>query len=455
MNKIQIFRHAQTPAITPDDIVINGEFHSSHTIYEIAQKATAEYVVLLTKKCAISLGFRCLERFLQIAESNSASLFYSDYYQEKNGEVLPYQTIDYQLGSVRDDFDFGAILFIRTSALKSNLPAENLQFSALYDLRLKLSQTHLPVRINEYLYKEQELDLRLSGEKQFDYVSPQNRAAQIEMEQVFTQHLKKINAFLPQRVKKINFSAENIPVEASVIIPVRNRAKTVADAVKSALRQKADFSFNIIVVDNHSTDGTSEILAALSAENQQVIHLIPDRHDLGIGGCWQFAIENPVCGKFAVQLDSDDVYQSENTLHDIVSAFYRENCAMVVGSYTITDFAMKTLLPGLIDHKEWTDLNGHNNALRINGLGAPRAFFTPLLRQIGFPNTSYGEDYALGLRFSREYRIGRIFHSIYLCRRWEGNSDSAISNDQINRNNAYKDFLRTQEILARQKINSL
>lgn len=260
-----------------------------------------------------------------------------------------------------------------------------------------------------------------------------------------------MGAYLPPVKRTIDVGTEDFQYEASVIIPVRNRVRTIDDAIRSVLEQETSFPFNLIIIDNHSTDGTSEIIEHYQ-NNSKVIHLIPERTDLGIGGCWNLGINHPQCGRFAVQLDSDDLYSSPNTLQTIVDKFHQEQCAMVIGSYRMTDFALQTLPPGVIDHNEWTDENGHNNALRINGLGAPRAFYTPLLRQIRVPNTSYGEDYALGLAFSRNYRIGRIYDVLYLCRRWEGNSDAALSIEKVNLNNSYKDSLRTLEIKIRQTM---
>jgi glycosyltransferase involved in cell wall biosynthesis len=241
-------------------------------------------------------------------------------------------------------------------------------------------------------------------------------------------------------------------MEASVIIPVRNRVRTIEDAVRSALDQETNFKYNVIVVDNHSTDGTTDILNHFH-HNERLVHIIPERDDLGIGGCWDLAINHPKCGRFAVQLDSDDLYSGPDTLQKIVDKFYEEQCGMVIGSYRMTDFQLNTLPPGVIDHKEWTDENGHNNALRVNGLGAPRAFYTPLLRSIGMPNVSYGEDYAVGLAISRNYHIGRIYEPVYLCRRWEGNSDSSLSIEKLNANNTYKDSIRTREFIIRQSIS--
>ncbi|MDO4802039.1 MAG: DUF4922 domain-containing protein, partial [Prevotellaceae bacterium] len=360
-------------------------------------------------------------------------------------------------GSVRNDFDFGSLLLIRTNLLHAYIasqPAEY-KFAALYDLRLFLSRNGTIFHLNEYLYTEVELDLRESGQKQFDYVNPANREVQIEMEKACTEHLRAINALVDTtQYHTSNFLEQDFPVEASVIIPVRNREKTIADAVRSAMNQQTDFEYNIIVADNFSTDRTTEILTSLVDEcGGKLIHLIPDRRDLGIGGCWNMAINDSRCGRFAVQLDSDDLYSSANTLQTIVNAFYEQQAAMIIGSYRMCDFNLNTLPPGIIDHKEWTAENGANNALRINGLGAPRAFFTPLLRKIQMPNTSYGEDYAMGLIFSRNFKIGRIFSELYLCRRWDGNSDAALSIEKLNANNLYKDQLRTMEIIARTMQN--
>ena len=383
-------------------------------------------------------------------------MVYADHYKTIKGERTPHPVIDYQLGSVRDDFDFGSLLMFRTDYLKraiNEIEAEKeYQHSALYALRLALSRYGELTHIREFLYTETEIDLRKSGEKQFDYVDPRNRQVQIEREEVFTRHLKKIGAYLKPSMMTVDLKEGEFSHEASIIIPVRNRARTINDAIRSVLEQETSFPFNLIIIDNHSTDGTSEIIEQYKNDNR-VIHLIPERTDLGIGGCWNLGINHPQCGRFAIQLDSDDLYSSPHTLQTIVDKFYKEQCAMVIGSYRMTDFTLQALPPGVIDHKEWTDENGHNNALRINGLGAPRAFFTPLLRKIRVPNTSYGEDYALGLAFSRQYRIGRIYDVLYLCRRWEGNSDAALSIEKINQNNNYKDSLRTLEIKLRQAMN--
>lgn len=431
-------------------------FKSTDSIRVIAEHTESDYVLLVTKPVEINLGLYSLERFLKIAQDTQAGMLYSNYYEVKNNKTQLHPTIDYQPGSIRDDFDFGPLLFINTKALKNAVFSmkEDYSFSGLYDLRLNISRSHLILRIPEYLYTSSEPDLRNSGEKQFDYVNPDNRSIQIEMEKVATDHLKKINAFLRPTFKTVDLMKSSFDTEASIIIPVKNRIKTIGDAVESALKQITNFRFNIIVVDNHSTDGTTEFLKALSAKHEQLIHIIPSREDLLIGGCWNEAINNKSCDKFAVQLDSDDVYYDENTLQKIIDTFYREKCAMVIGSYILTDFSLNQIPPGLIDHKEWSNDNGPNNALRINGLGAPRAFYTPLLREIIIPNVSYGEDYYLGITISREYKIGRIYEPIYFCRRWEENTDSLLDINKLNLNNLYKDRLRTFEILTRQKMNT-
>lgn len=434
--------------------VITDRLESSNTIVSIAENTDADYVMICTRHTTIGWGNNTLERFLRVADDTDAVMVYADHYKMVEGKMEKHPVIDYQSGSLRDDFDFGSLWCIKAQALADYIAQtdrEEYQFAALYDLRLYLSRVGEIFHLNEFLYSEAELDTRKSGEKQFDYVNPRNREVQIEMEKACTQHLGKVGALIDTTFyRQPDFGEQDFEYEASVIIPVFNREKTVADAVKSALGQKANFKFNVIVVNNHSTDRTGEILDELKADN--LIQIVPKRTDLGIGGCWNEAINSSFCGKFAVQLDSDDLYSSPKTLQKIVDAFYKQKAAMIIGSYRMCDFALNTLPPGLIDHKEWTDENGCNNALRINGLGAPRAFFTPLVRQIQFPNTSYGEDYALGLAFSRRYRIGRIYEELYLCRRWGGNSDAALSVEKVNANNLYKDRLRTMELKARQHM---
>ena len=435
------------------------------TLRWIASKASAPYLLLYTKYDTLQLGYYALTRMLTIAEDSNALMLYADHYialpQRGSREGA---LIDYQIGSVRDDFQMGSLLLIRTSALKEYIEQAkevSYRFAALYDFRLFVSRKMLPVHADEFLYTEIEQDTRLSGQKQFDYVDPRNRDRQIEMEQACTAHIKAIGAYLaPETFQDIDFSEGEFAVEASVIIPVRNRERTIEDAIRSALEQETSFSFNVIVIDNHSTDGTTEKIRQIAKSlplggdgEGSLIHIIPERNDLGIGGCWNTAVHHPQVGRFVVQLDSDDLYSSPQTLQQMVDAFREQQAAMVIGSYRMCDFQLNTLPPGLIDHKEWTPDNGRNNALRINGLGAPRAFYTPVLRELQIPNTSYGEDYALGLMISRRYHIGRLYHEVYLCRRWEGNSDAALSQDKINKNNTYKDHLRTLEILARQQLN--
>lgn len=434
--------------------VITDRLESSNTIVSIAENTDADYVMICTRHTTIGWGNNTLERFLRVADDTDAVMVYADHYKMVEGKMEKHPVIDYQSGSLRDDFDFGSLWCIKAQALADYIAQpdrEEYQFAALYDLRLYLSRVGEIFHLNEFLYSEAELDTRKSGEKQFDYVNPHNREVQIEMEKACTQHLGKVGALIDTTFyRQPDFGEQDFEYEASVIIPVFNREKTVADAVKSALGQKASFKFNVIVVNNHSTDRTGEILDELKVDN--LIQIVPERTDLGIGGCWNEAINSSFCGKFAVQLDSDDLYSSPKTLQKIVDAFYKQKAAMIIGSYRMCDFDLNTLPPGLIDHKEWTDENGCNNALRINGLGAPRAFFTPLVRQIQFPNISYGEDYALGLAFSRRYRIGRIYDELYLCRRWGGNSDAALSVEKVNANNLYKDRLRTMELKARQHM---
>ena len=426
----------------------------SNTLMSIAENAKADYALLVTKGTRLTLGQHSLDRMLRAASDSDAAMVYADHYSLEDGQQVRHPSIDYFPGSIRDDFDFGSVLLVKTSLLHTfamQAGEHDYQYAGLYALRLFLSREGQLFHLNEFLYTEEETDLRASSVKQFDYVNPRNREVQLEMEHAATAHLAAIDAKIdPSFNRRPDFNEQDFEVEASVVIPVYNREKTILDAVNSALGQKANFKYNVIVVDNHSTDRTTELLDSL--HDERLIHIIPERYDLGIGGCWNVAINDDRCGRFAVQLDSDDLYSSPKTLQQIVEAFYKQNAAMVVGSYRMCDFELNTLPPGLIDHKEWTDENGPNNALRINGLGAPRAFFTPLLRQIQFPNTSYGEDYALGLIFSRHYRIGRIYTELYLCRRWGGNSDAALSIEKINANNLYKDRLRTLEIQARQQM---
>ncbi len=442
------------PALPGCEVLVVPALNCSAAIQAVATHSDATYTLLYTKYTTLSMSYFALERMARLAEDSNAGMVYADHYQVIAGEQKNAPVIDYQFGSLRDDFNFGSVLFFKASALKEAAARmkANYQFAGLYDLRLKLSQKEALVHINEYLYSEIENDNRKSGEKIFDYVDPKNRGVQIEMEQACTEHLKEIGGYLAPEFEKIAFEAGNFEYEASVIIPVRNRIRTIRDAISSVLKQKTNFKFNLIIIDNHSTDGTTEAIREYAAD-ERLIHIIPNRNDLGIGGCWNMGVHHEKCGKFAIQLDSDDVYKDEKTLQTMVNAFYEQNCAMVVGTYMMTDFMMNMIAPGIIDHKEWTPENGRNNALRINGLGAPRAFYTPVLRDVKVPNTSYGEDYALGLNISRRFQIGRVYEVVYLCRRWDDNSDASLDIVKMNGHNLYKDRIRTWELQARVAMN--
>ena len=432
----------------------------TETLRSIAEAVSQKYILIYTKDTPLEMGMFALDRIVSIAEDTGADMLYADHYkliskEDGTSERKRHPLIECQKGALRDDFDFGSVLVFRSTSFKRAVRAmeSDYEFCALYDLRLRMKNI---VHVNEYLYTEIETDARKSGEKQFDYVDPKNREVQIEMEKVCTAHLKRVGAWLEPKFldPDVNdFGQDEFPVKASVVIPVFNRIRTVRDAVRSALSQVCSFPYNVIVVDNHSTDGTTELLEELAADDDRLVHVIPARYDLGIGGCWNLAVHHEECGEYAVQLDSDDVYSGADTLQKIVDAFALQKCAMVVGTYQMTDFQMNPIPPGIIDHKEWTEDNGRNNALRVNGLGAPRAFWTPLLRRLNLPNTSYGEDYALGLRISRDYRIGRIYDVLYCCRRWDGNSDAALDIEKVNANNLYKDRIRTWELEARIRMN--
>jgi hypothetical protein len=429
-------------------------FNSTLTVKELARNISTPFVLLYTKTLPLDLGQNALSRMVQVCEGSGAGMVYSDYYEMKTNSLIPHPVNEYQAGSLRDDFDFGSLLLFRTQAFNTAAEQmdEEFELAGLYDLRLKVSQRYKLVHLPEFLYTELELDTRESGEKLFDYVDPRNRFKQIEMEKACTAHLKAVGAWLSPNFSNITFSSSNFEYEASVIIPVRNRARTISDAIKSVLSQKTDFEFNLIIVDNYSTDGTAELIQTFADSDERVINVIPARKDLGIGGCWNEAINHPACGKFAIQLDSDDLYIDDGVIQRIVNYFYEQNCAMVVGSYQMVNFKLEEIPPGLIDHREWTPENGRNNALRINGLGAPRAFYTPVLRELQIPNVSYGEDYALGLAISRYYQIGRIYDPLYLCRRWEENSDSSLDISRLNAHNFYKDKIRSIELWARQQL---
>jgi hypothetical protein len=424
--------------------------NAGSTMKKIAAKTTTPYALLVLHDTGIEFGQFALERLASVAEATGEGMVYSDYNESKGGSTASHPLIDYQEGSLRDDFEFGSVVALESSALKSAAKETgSYRHAGFYALRLAISRKKGIFRIAENLYTKSEPDVRKEGVKLFDYVDPKNRAAQLEMEKAATQHLKKIGAWLRPGRGPVDLDEGKFPVTASIIIPVRNRANTIGDAVASALRQQASFAFNVIVVDNHSTDGTTDILRTFAMRDPRLVHVIPSRGDLGIGGCWNEAVQNPACGRFAAQLDSDDLYLDESTLSRIVDRFLKDHCAMVVGTYRMTDIKLRDIPPGIIDHREWTSENGPNNALRVNGFGAPRAFFTPILRNVKIPNVSYGEDYAVGLAVSRSYRVGRIYEPIYLCRRWEGNSDADPGIAKVNLNNWYKDKVRTIEIRAR------
>jgi len=427
-------------------------------INKILGDVTSNYLLLVLPGQRVVLGQRAIERFLSVARDSGAAMVYSDFLDDVGGEFSAHPLIDYQQGSIRDSFDFGSLLLLNRSAVDKALRLygevdRGVRWGGLYDLRLKLSEVSEIRRIPEPLYARVPSDRRASGERQFDYVDPRQRDYQIEMEEIATRHLKRVGAYLSPDFEPLPETIEEFPVKASVVIPVRNRERTVREAVLSALSQQVAFDFNVIVVDNHSTDRTTEILSGLSREHEKLVHLVPGRRDLGIGGCWNEAVFSDHCGRYAVQLDSDDLYSGTDALEKMIAKFDEGPYAMVIGSYTIVDFDLNPIPPGLIDHREWTRENGRNNALRINGLGAPRAFLVPVLRRSGLPNTSYGEDYAAALRISRSYEIGRIYESIYYARRWEGNSDAALPLAVSNRYDAYKDGLRSVELLARKRMN--
>ena len=431
-----------------------ASFRSTAAVRRMAATATAPFTMIYTKTTDLSFGNFALERLLSVAEDSSAAMVYADHFNETDGVRSFAPVIDCQFGSLRDDFDFGSVMLYRTSVLKEAVAGmdEEYDHAALYDLRLRVSRIGTLVHVNEYLYYEIETDTRKSGEKQFDYVDPRNRAVQVEMEKACTSHLKAIGGYLEPEFKHIEFSDEGFEYEASVVIPCKNRVRTIGDALRSALGQKTSFKFNVIVVDDNSDDGTVDVIKSFLPD-PRLVYIAQDKTYHAIGGNWNAAIHHPSCGRFALQLDSDDLYHDENTVQKFVDAFYAQNCAMVVGTYRMVDFNMETLPPGIIDHREWTPENGRNNALRINGLGAPRGFYVPMLRQINFPTTKYGEDYAVGLRVSREYQIGRIYDVLYDCRRWEGNSDAALDIEKVNANNTYKDRIRTWELQARIRLN--
>lgn len=446
--------------IVNDITIVETSMRESDTVRMMAEIAKTPYTLFFLKSQYIRMGFLALERMVQVAEMTGAGMVYADHYNVSlDGKRAEAPVIDYQMGSLRDDFDFGSAILFRTDALKEAAARMTADYEAagLYDLRLKVAQKYRVEHINEFLYSEVELDTRKTGEKLFDYVDPRNRAAQIEMEKSCTEYLKEVGAYLRPQFKEVTLEEGDFAVEASIMIPVRNRIATIHDAIRSALSQETTFKYNVFVVENgpecHSTDGTTEAIDEYK-DDPRVIHIIPTRNDIGVGGSWNMAAHHPQCGRFIVQLDSDDVYSGTDTLQKMVEAFYAQRCAMIIGAYMLTDIDLNMLPPGKIDHREWTPDNGRNNALRINGLGAPRAFFTPVLRQVNLPNVNYGEDYALGLAISRHYQIGRIYDVLYNCRRWDDNSDGDLSIEKNNRNNLYKDRIRTWELMARMALNA-
>lgn len=441
--------------LTGCELVKVDNLQSTKTISTIKDNSNTPFSLFITQDTEIDFGYFSLERFISVAEMTAAGIYYSDYYEVKEGKRAALPVIEYQLGSIRNDFNFGSVLFFANEFVKdADIECEDYKFAGLYDLVLKVSKEVLPVRISEFLYSKVETDVRKTGEKQFDYVDPRNRAVQIEMEVVATKHLKAIGAYLEPNFKTVDLESEKFEYDASVVIPVKNRARTIGDAIKSVLSQKTNYKFNLIIVDNHSNDGTTEIIKEAAEKDNRIVHVIPEREDLGIGGCWNAAAHSEKCGKFAIQLDSDDLY-TEDAVQKVIDTFVQEKTGMVIGSYQMVNAKLEEIPPGIIDHKEWTPENGRNNAIRINGLGAPRAFYTPLLRDIKIPNVSYGEDYALGLAISRDYQIGRIYEPIYYCRRWEGNSDADLDIAKSNTYNHYKDKIRTYEIIARMQKNEL
>ena len=438
--------------------IVQGDFFSGSTINRLIELNSTDYMLFCLPGGQVDLGQRAIERLVSSADDSGAGLIYSDFRDETGDNPVDHPLINYQVGSIRDGFDFGAVFLLSRQAIESAIRKhgtldERLRWAGLYGLRLKLSIDSKILRIPEPLYTRIPIDKRATGERQFDYVDPRQREYQIEMEQAATAHLKRIGAYLEPEFRTASKRDNVFPVRASIVIPVRNRERTIQEAVGSALSQRASFEFNVIVVDNHSTDNTTAILEGMALRDRRLIHLRPVRTDLGIGGCWNEAIYSKHCGEYVAQLDSDDLYSDEHTLETIVAKLDEGPYPMVIGSYKIVNFDLQEIPPGLIDHREWTRENGRNNALRINGLGAPRAFSVSVLRQIGFPNASYGEDYAVALRISREFEIGRIYESIYYARRWEGNSDAALPLATANRYDAYKDHLRTIEILARKRMN--
>ncbi|HUI66322.1 MAG TPA: glycosyltransferase family A protein [Bacteroidota bacterium] len=447
---------ARVISLGPKRLKSQATLLPSTAVRMMARRTKTPYALLMMHHGDVEWGPLALERFVEVARETGSAMVYSDYRERGVQGVLEHPTCEYQEGSIRDDFDFGPVIFMKSAALKT--AAQKLgryQHAGFYALRLGLSRQGGIFRIGEFLSCVRKNPPEHEGEEQFAYLDRRNRRIQRELEDAATRHLKKTGALLRGGRRAVDLLEGEFAAMASVVIPVRNRARTIREAVSSALRQQTDFPYNVLVVDNHSSDGTTDILRMTADRYSRVIHIIPERTDLGIGGCWNEALQHPQCGRFAVQLDSDDLYADETALAQVVKKFLEEKCAMVVGSYRLTDLEKREIPPGVIDHREWTAENGANNALRVNGFGAPRAFFTPVIRRIRFPNVSYGEDYAVGLAIAREYRVGRIFEPIYICRRWEGNTDAGHDVARENAHNSFKDKIRTIEIRARRRKNKM
>lgn len=429
-----------------------SNLRGSNSLRQILEKTRDEFLLISIDSSEIIFDEQTIFEFEKFVQNDYAGFVYSDHISIISGKRKKQPKNEHQYGSIRDNFDFGKLVLIRSDIIEKSLTIfDDLKYSAFYNLWLTALQFSKINHIPKFTYSVNKHASDEKYEKQFSYVDPDFESEQKELEKVFTAYLERIGAKLPAQSKHVEFE-NNFKIEASVVIPVKNRKRTIKDAVNSALNQKTNFNYNIILVDNHSDDGTTQIIKDLAESEKRIVHLIPEEKNLNIGGCWKLAINSKHCGKFAVQLDSDDLYKNENTLQIVVDKFYKENCGMVIGSYILTDFNLKEIPPGLISHKEWTDENGKNNALRINGFGAPRAFYVPLLQKTEIPDVSYGEDYSVCLQMSREYKVGRIYEPIYLCRRWEGNTDSSLSVEKENENNFFKDLLRTNEILERIKL---
>ncbi len=410
------------------------------------------FIMIVPSTDTVSITTEETNRLLSVALEGGQALYYADYYTERRNTKNSCPVISYEPGSIRDDFNFGPVMLFSNGHIKAcfNLfgPLTDTRWAGLYELRLKASLTADVIRVPEPLSLV--VPRKSEAGSHFDYVDPAQKQYQQEMEAVATEHLKRCNAWCGHDLLPAPDDDSPYPLEASVVIPVKNRETTIDEAIRSALNQETDFDFNVLVVQNHSTDNTRQVIEAAAQRDPRVVQIIPERRDLGIGGCWNEAIRSPLCGRFVCQLDSDDLYADTRALATVISALRDGNCGMLVGSYRLVNFQLEEIPPGIVDHREWTELNGRNNLLRVNGIGAPRAFTTGLLRRYPFPNVSYGEDYAVSLRISRDYRVGRIYEPVYLCRRWDDNTDADLPLEKINEYASYKDGLRTREILERQ-----